>query len=101
MNRFDKKRIKYFLYCLFKRSGYLHAQFIKKNNCFHAIGEKCFFQPYNLPADSELIKFGDNVIVASGVSFICHDVIHHMFNNDSSRACVGGKSAKPIGMLLT
>lgn len=40
-----------------------------------------FFQPYNLPADSQFIRFGNNVVVASNVSFECHDVIHHVLNN--------------------
>lgn len=81
MKKFDLIRAKYFLYCLVKRSGYDHARFIKKKECFHAMGEKCFFQPYNLPADAQSIRFGNNVIVATGVNFICHDVIHHVFNN--------------------
>ena len=39
-----------------------------------------FFQPYNLNADAEYIRLGNNVVCASGVTFICHDVIHHMLN---------------------
>ncbi len=97
MKRFDFIRIKYFFYCLFKRSGFDHAKYIKKHNCFHAMGENCFYQPYNLPADSKFIRFGDNVVVASDVSFICHDVIHHVLNSLPER---GGDIA-PIGMSLT
>ena len=81
MKRFDLIRVKYFLYCLIKRSGYDHAKFIKRHNCFKEMGENCFFQPYNLPADSKFIRLGNNVVVASDVSFVCHDVIHHVFNN--------------------
>lgn len=81
MKRFDFIRVKYFFYCLIKRSGFDHAEYIKKHNCFRAMGENCFYQPYNLPADSKFIRFGDNVVVASDVSFICHDVIHHVLNN--------------------
>ena len=51
MKKFDLIRVKYFLYCLIKRNGYDHAKFIKKHNCFKEMGEECFFQPYNLPAD--------------------------------------------------
>lgn len=40
-----------------------------------------FFQPYNLPAASQFIHFGNNVVVASNVSFEYHDVIHHVLNN--------------------
>lgn len=49
------------------------------------MGENCFFQPFNLPADSKLIRLGNNVVVASDVSFICHDVIHHVLNNLQNR----------------
>lgn len=81
MKKFDFIRVKYFFYCLAKRSGFDHARFIKKHNCFHAMGKNCFFQPYNIPADSEFIRFGNNVVVASDVSFVCHDVIHHVLNH--------------------
>lgn len=84
MKKKDFIRIKYFIYCLFKRSGFAHADFIKKNKCFYSIGNHCFFQPYNLPADSDLIRFGNNVVVATNASFICHDVIHHVFNNEKN-----------------
>lgn len=81
MKKFDLTRIKYFIYCLVRRSGYDHARFIKKHKCFYSMGDNCFFQPYNLPADSCYIGFGNNVVIASDVSFVCHDVIHHVFNH--------------------
>lgn len=81
MRRFDLIRVKYFIYCLVKRSGYDHALFIKKHECFHEMGDNCFFQPYNLPADSKFVRFGSNVVVAADVSFVCHDVIHYVFNH--------------------
>lgn len=79
--RSDLLRVRYFLHCLAHRSGYEHARFLKKHNAFHAMGENCFFQPYNLPADANYIRLGNNVVVASNVSFICHDVIHNMLNH--------------------
>ena len=45
------------------------------------MGEKCLFQPFNLPADAKYIRLGNNVVVASRVSLLCHDVIHNMLNN--------------------
>lgn len=77
----DYLRIKYFIYCLKNRNGYAHAEYLRKHNGFHSMGDNCFFQPYNLPADSQFISFGNNVVVATGVSFICHDVIHNVFNH--------------------
>lgn len=82
--RSDNLRVRYFLHCLFHRSGYEHGEFLKKHNAFHSIGESFFFQPYNLPADAKYIRFGNNVVVASNVSFICHDVIHNMLNNSDN-----------------
>ena len=81
MKCFDFIRAKYFLYCLVKRNGFDHAKFIKKHKYFYAMGEKCFYQPYNLPADSQYIRFGNNVVIASNVNFICHDVVHHVLNH--------------------
>ena len=78
--KLDYLRARYFFYCLFHRNGYKHGRFLKKHNAFHSIGEDFFFQPYNLPADSQFVQFGNNVVIASNVSFICHDVIHNMLN---------------------
>lgn len=81
MRKHDLLRVRYFIYCLFHRDGYAHAKYIKKFNGIRSIGENCFFQPFNLPADGKHISMGDNVVVASNVSFICHDVIHKMLNH--------------------
>lgn len=77
----DKIRATYFLHCLFYRSGEAHAKNLKKHNAFHSIGKSCSFQPYNLPADTKYIRLGNNVVVASNVSLICHDVFHNMLNH--------------------
>ena len=90
--KLDNLRVRYFMHCLFHRSGYEHGKFLKAHNAFHSIGENFFFQPYNLPADAKYIRFGNNVVVASNVTFICHDVIHNMLNNrKNSRACGGDR----------
>ncbi|MCI9613783.1 MAG: acyltransferase [Dorea sp.] len=81
MKKNDWLRGRYLIRCLMRRDGYDHAEYLKKHNCFYSIGENCFFQPWNLPADSKFIKLGNNVVIASGVSFICHDVIHHVLNH--------------------
>lgn len=86
MMSFDYIRVRYFLHCLLHRNGYEHGAFLKKHNAFHDMGENCFFQPYNLPADAKYIRLGNNVVVASNVSFICHDVIHNMLNHNPKYA---------------
>lgn len=57
------------------------TKYIIKKNVFKSVGDNFFFQPRMIPADPELIKFHNNVTVASGVTFINHDIIHDMLNN--------------------
>lgn len=99
MKKQDFVRVKYFMHCLHNRSGFAHAAFLKKHNCFWSMGDHCFFQPYNMPADSRFIRFGNNVVVASNVSFICHDVIHHVMNH-MENPIDGGGGIWPTGILL-
>lgn len=52
----------------------------KHKELFHSVGKNLFFQPRKLPADPELISFGNNVYIASDVTFINHDIIGGMLN---------------------
>ena len=38
------------------------------------MGEHCYLQPWNFGTEPKMISFGDNVHVASGVTFINHDI---------------------------
>lgn len=60
------------------RGGYKRALFLKKSNYFKSQGEHCLFQPWNFGTEPNLISFGNNVHIASGVTFINHDVIGQM-----------------------
>lgn len=60
------------------KNGFQRAQYLKKKNIFASIGENCFWQPRNIPPEAKMIKLHDNVVVASEVLFVNHDVIHHM-----------------------
>ncbi len=51
-----------------------------KNNIFKHVGENFFFQPRIIPDEPKLISFGNNVVVASGVTFVTHDVIDKVLN---------------------
>ena len=68
------------LACIFIRGGYSRAEYMKKKNYFKAIGEHVYLQPWNFGTEPHLISFGDNVHVASGVTFINHDITCMMFN---------------------
>lgn len=59
--------------------GYRRAVFLKKKHYFKVQGEHCYLQPWNYGTEPYLISFGDNVHVASGVSFINHDITALMF----------------------
>lgn len=66
---------------LIKKGGYKRARFLKKINYFKNQGEHCFFQPFNFGSEPYLISFGNNVHIATKVTFINHDVTSFMFNN--------------------
>lgn len=66
------------------KNGFQRAAYMKKKNIFAQQGEHCFWQPRNIPPEAKLIKLHDNVVVASEVLFINHDVIHHVFRNIDS-----------------
>lgn len=51
-------------------------RYIVKHNIFKCVGKNFFFQPRVIPSDPELIKFHNNVIVTSNVTFVTHDVFH-------------------------
>lgn len=65
----------YLIFDAKKRTNY-----IIKKNIFYNVGENFFFQPRKLPSDPKLIKFGNNVSVASDVTFINHDIADQVLN---------------------
>lgn len=54
---------------------------------FGGFGENISYFPTIMPLYPELIKFHNNIVVASGVSFCTHDAIHKVLN-----VCGGGKN---------
>lgn len=61
--------------------GYKRADFLRKKGYFKHIGEHVYLQPWNFGTEPHLISFGENVHVASNVSFINHDITCMMFRN--------------------
>lgn len=57
------------------------TKYIKKKKLFAGAGENFFFQPRIIPINAEYIKFHNNDVVATNVTFICHDVMQKVFNN--------------------
>ena len=56
-------------------------QYLKKHEIFKEMGENVFFQPRVIPSDPKLIKFHNNIVVTSNVTFVCHDVFHLGLNH--------------------
>lgn len=57
------------------------AAYLKKHDIFYHIGDNCMTMFRKIPLYPKLISIGDNVWIASQVSFVPHDVIHRMLNN--------------------
>lgn len=62
-----------------REGGYHRAEFLKKRHYFKTQGEHCYLQPWNYGTEPNLISFGNNVHLASNVSFINHDISVFMF----------------------
>ena len=57
------------------------TELLIKKNMFKHVGNNFFFQPRLIPDEPKLISFGNNVAVASGVTFVTHDVKYKVLNN--------------------
>ena len=66
------------------RGGTKRADYCRKHHVFHHVGKGCSIQTRKIPLYSELISFGNNVRIGTTVSFITHDIIHSMINNNNN-----------------
>lgn len=57
------------------------ADYLKKHDILRNIGGNCMVMFRKIPLYPKLISFGNNVWIASNVTFVTHDVIHYMLNN--------------------
>ena len=81
-------------------SGVKRTAYLKKKGVFGSIGEKCMIQSRKVPLYPELIFIGDNVRIASNVSFITHDVSHNMLNNLPESKTGGYKFKEKKGKIV-
>ena len=77
----DWYRIQHTIGLILTPTGIGRAEYIKKHDIFYKMGNNCMVMFRKVPLYPKLISFGNNVWIASNVSFITHDVIHKMFNN--------------------
>lgn len=80
MKKYTKKQLTRLRIALIFESK-KRTQYIIKHKIFKSVGKNFFFQPRIIPSDPELIKFHDNVTVASNVTFINHDLVNNVLNN--------------------
>lgn len=63
------------LACIFMhRGGYERAEYLKRKHYFKNQGNHCYLQLWNYGTEPDMISFGDNVHVATKVTFINHDI---------------------------
>ena len=77
MNRFKRYMTMLKIFCI--RDGYKRGDYLRKIKYFNNCGEHCYFQPWNFGTEPEMLSFGKNVHIASGVSFVSHDITAMMF----------------------
>lgn len=72
------------------RSSRARTEYIRRQKVYGAIGNNCTIQKRKVPLYANLIRLGDNVHLASNVSFLTHDVTHLVLNNIPEVADRGG-----------
>lgn len=76
----DWYRLKHTLCMYLTGDAVKRAEYIKKHDIFYSMGNNCMVMFRKIPLYPKLISFGNNVWIASNVTFITHDVIHYMLN---------------------
>lgn len=94
----NKDRKWVMLSLLARRSGWTRAKYLKEKKVFHAMGDKCYYHPWKIPAEPHLVSMGNNVFIAADVALITHNMANCVFNQDGMG---GGKCisyAMPISI---
>lgn len=66
------------------------AEWAKKQHIYAGVGENVRIMDRKIPLYANLIRYHNNIQVASDVSFITHDAIMSVFNTDSKKTRLGG-----------
>lgn len=82
------------------RGSAARTEYIRKQHIFAYIGDNCTIQKRKVPLYANLIRFGNNVHIASNVSFLTHDISHLVLKNlpEISAVC-GGRVQERIGCI--
>ena len=67
------------------RSPMKRVEYMKKHGVFHSVGDRVMITSRKIPLYAKLISIGSNVWMASGVTFVTHDILHFMLNGTLSK----------------
>lgn len=76
------------------------ALWAKKHQIYAGIGENVRIMDRKIPLYANLIKYHNNIQVASGVSFITHDAIMSVYNFDNQLVNFFGGGGKKFKKTL-
>lgn len=76
----DWFRLKHTIGMHLQRSASKRAEYLKRHHILHSVGDNCAVMFRKIPLYSSLISLGNNVIIASNVLFVTHDMIHPVIN---------------------
>ena len=85
------KRLWHTLRCYTILSSQKRTEYLRKKGVFASIGKNCSIMNRTVPLYANLIKLGNNVRLASKVTFITHDVTHVMLNHNPNVSKKGFK----------
>ncbi len=72
------------------RRSEARTEYIRKQHVYGPIGDNCTIQKRKVPLYANLIRLGNNVHIASNVSFLTHDVSYLVLNNIPDISKAGG-----------
>jgi len=72
------------------RGSAARVEYIKKQHVYGAIGEGCTIEKRKVPLYANLIRLGNNVHIASNVSFLTHDISYQVLNKIDAVKKYGG-----------
>ncbi len=86
------KRKLVMLILLLLGNGNRRAKYLRKKEIFHKIGNEVYWHPISIPSEPFLVSIGNNVRVATKVTFITHDIMGTMFNRSDCLSKYGYQS---------
>lgn len=80
----DKYRLYHSIRLFLCPAGIRRAAYLKDRKIFSSFGDNCSVMLWKIPLYPKLIKIGNNVKIASNVTFITHDISYAMLNDKYS-----------------